>query len=49
MAAVTIIKGDLTVQGNIIPTTLTIPDGTIINADVSSSASITYDKLEHQD
>lgn len=49
MAVPTRLEGDLYVTGNINSLTLSIPDGTIVDADVSASANISASKLErHQ-
>ena len=42
------ISGDIHVDGVLSSTTLTIPDGTIVNADVNASADIAATKIEQQ-
>ena len=46
--AQTRIEGDLYVTGNIGSATMSVPDSTVVNADVSASADITSTKLEMQ-
>lgn len=46
--AQTRIEGDLYVTGNIGSATMSVPDSTIVNADVSASADILSTKLEMQ-
>ncbi|MAH47562.1 hypothetical protein CMI37_17205 [Candidatus Pacearchaeota archaeon] len=48
MANPTRIEGDMFVAGNISSRTMAIPDGTVINADVSASAAIAATKMEHR-
>jgi len=49
MAIPSRIEGDIYVTGNINGGSLSIPDGTVVNADVSASAAISASKLErHQ-
>jgi hypothetical protein len=48
MAEVARIEGDLKVRGNVNATTMSIPNDTVVNADVNSSAAIAASKLIHQ-
>lgn len=46
--ALSTINSDLVIKGRLTPTSLDIPDGIIVNADVSSSAAIETTKLRHR-
>jgi hypothetical protein len=48
MANVCRIEGDVFVAGELSSRTMGIPDSTVVNADVSASADIDAEKLEHQ-
>ena len=47
MAEPTVFPGDVQIKGTLMPTTLSIPAGTVDNSDVSASAAIDASKLSH--
>lgn len=48
MAGSNIVDGDLRIRGTLIPDTLTVPAGTVVNAGVSASAAIATTKVRHR-